>query len=70
MPQQEIPNVSAFLREMAARCRSRSQDCFDVAVALELRTLADELDQKADSIETPAIGRSGASPGNGQTSAD
>jgi hypothetical protein len=44
--------ILLFLREMAHRCRMRSQNCFDLGAARELRSVADDLDAKAGSLET------------------
>ena len=50
----EPSDVPAFLRTVAERCRFRSQNCFDLVAAAELRTLADELDSKAARLNVPA----------------
>jgi hypothetical protein len=48
----DAANIPTFLREMAARCRARSQNCFDLAAAQDLRLLADDLDLRAAAFET------------------
>ena len=45
------PDVCIFLREMAARALFRSQNCFDLSAAHELRLLASDLEKKAASLE-------------------
>ena len=62
---QTDPDVATFLRTMAARARFRSTNCFDLAAASELRSLADDLDSKATSLE-PAFRNGDMRPGNGK----
>ena len=38
---------SVYLRALAARVRDLSQDCFDLGIAGELRSIGEELDAKA-----------------------
>jgi hypothetical protein len=40
------PDLSTFLREMAARALFRSKNCFDLAAANELRLLAYDLEKR------------------------
>ena len=41
------PVDGQYLRGLARRCRELSQNCFDLTVAGELRTLAEELESKS-----------------------
>ena len=45
---------SVYLRELAARCRDWSRDCFDLRAAERLRFVADELSTKASEMELPS----------------
>jgi hypothetical protein len=45
---------SVYLRELAARCRDWSRDCFDLRAAERLRLVADELSTQASAMELPS----------------
>jgi len=40
-----------FLRELAARCRMASRNCFDLKAQQELREIGDQLSIKADELD-------------------
>ena len=61
------PDLSTFLREMAARALFRSRNCFDLAAANELRLLAYDLEKKATSLDAPDPSSQTIGPGNGQS---
>jgi hypothetical protein len=58
-------DLPTFLRQMAKRCRTRSQNCFDLAAARDLRLLGDDLDKKADTLEPPGANEGRRSQRNG-----
>jgi hypothetical protein len=43
--------AAKFLRELAARCRMASRNCFDLKAQQELREIGDQLAIKADELE-------------------
>jgi hypothetical protein len=61
------PDLSTFLREMAARALFRSKNCFDLAAANELRLLAYDLEKKATSLDAPDPPSQTIRSGNGQS---